>query len=114
MAGTRGKKITNEAGGQAYELDDEYRVLEEMKNTPKYWKKAKYEMIARLITLVPFNSSSLSAALTCDGVKTSLPSLKTEGMKSTMKKQRMMKMVPSNLEFKQGSQVKTENLSSSS
>ena len=54
LAGTRGKKITNEAGGQSYELDDGYRVLEEMKNTPKYWKKAKYEMIARLDNLGPF------------------------------------------------------------
>ena len=54
LAGTRGKKVTNEAGGQTYELDDGYRVLEEMKNTPKYWKKAKYEMIARLDNLGPF------------------------------------------------------------
>ena len=54
LAGTRGKKVTNEAGGQSYELDDGYRVLEDMKNTPKYWKKAKYEMIARLDNLGPF------------------------------------------------------------
>ena len=54
LAGTRGKKVINEAGGQTYELDDAYRVLEEMKNTPKYWKKAKYEMIARLDNLGPF------------------------------------------------------------
>ena len=54
LAGTRGKKITNENGGQSYELDDGYRVLEDIKMTPKYWKKAKYEMIARLDNLGPF------------------------------------------------------------
>ena len=41
---SQGKKITNEAGGQRYKLEDGYRVLRDMKNTPKYWKKAKYEM----------------------------------------------------------------------
>ena len=54
LAGTRGTKVTNQAGGQTYELDDGYRVLEDIKNTPRYWKKAKYEMIARLDNLGPF------------------------------------------------------------
>ena len=54
LAGTRGKKVSNEQGGQTYELEDGYRVLEDIKMTPKYWKKAKYEMIARLDNLGPF------------------------------------------------------------
>ena len=54
LAGTRGKKVNSEQGGQTYELDDGYRVLEDIKMTPKYWKKAKYEMIARLDNLGPF------------------------------------------------------------
>ena len=54
MAGTRGKKVSNEQGGQTYELEDGYRVLEDIKMTPNYWKKAKYEMIARLDNLGPF------------------------------------------------------------
>ena len=54
LAGTRGKKVTNEAGGQPYELGDGYRVLEDIKNTPKYWKKAKYELLARLDNLGTF------------------------------------------------------------
>lgn len=55
LAGTRGRRVTSEIGGQTYELDDGYRVLEEIKNTPIYWKKAKYEMIARLYNLGPFH-----------------------------------------------------------
>ena len=54
LAGTRGKKVKNENLGQSYELEDGYRVLEDIKNTPRYWKKAKYEMIARLDNLGPF------------------------------------------------------------
>merc|ERR1711888_60598 len=55
LAGTRGKKVSNEKGGQTYELKDGYRVLEDIKMTPNYWKKAKYEMIARLDNLGPFH-----------------------------------------------------------
>ena len=54
MVGIRGKKKNNQNGGQTYELEDGYRVLEDIKMTPKYWKKAKYEMIARLDNLGPF------------------------------------------------------------
>ena len=54
LIGTRGKKTSNENGGQAYELNDGYRVLEDIKQTPNYWKKAKYEMLARLDNLGPF------------------------------------------------------------
>ena len=35
-------------------LEDAHRVLENMKNTPRYWKQAKYEMLARLDNLGPF------------------------------------------------------------
>ena len=38
LAGTWGKKVTHQAGGQTYEFDDGYRVLEDIKNTPKYRK----------------------------------------------------------------------------
>ena len=40
---------------KSYVLEDGYRVLEDIKNTPRYWKKAKYEMIARLDNLGPFH-----------------------------------------------------------
>ena len=47
LAGTRGKK-TIKPGGISYELQDGYRVLEGIKNTPRYWKTAKYEIIAKI------------------------------------------------------------------
>ena len=55
MANTRGKEVTNEMGEKAYMLDDGYRVLDDIKNTPRYWKKAKHEMIAKLDNLGPFH-----------------------------------------------------------
>ena len=55
LANTRGKEVVNESGEKAYVLEDGYRVLEDIKNTPRYWKKAKYEMIARLDNLGPFH-----------------------------------------------------------
>ena len=42
-------------GEKAYMLDDGYRVLDDIKNTPRYWKKAKHEMLAKLDNLGPFH-----------------------------------------------------------
>ena len=55
LANTRGKEVVNEKGEKAYMLDDGYRVLDDIKNTPRYWKKAKHEMIAKLDNLGPFH-----------------------------------------------------------
>ena len=54
MAGTRGKQVTNKNGSTSYELTDAYRVLENVRNTPRYWKQAKYEMLAKLDNLGQF------------------------------------------------------------
>jgi len=54
LAGTRGRQVENKGGATSFELDDAYRVLENVKNTPKYWKQAKYEMLARLDNLGAF------------------------------------------------------------
>ena len=45
----------NVDGETTYQLDDAYRVLESIKNTPKYWKQAKYERLAKLDNLGPFH-----------------------------------------------------------
>ena len=37
-----------------YELDDGYTVLEDIKNTLRYWKKVRHEMIAKLDNLGAF------------------------------------------------------------
>ena len=47
--------MTAADGSTSYELNDEFRVLESMKNTPKYWQKAKYEILAKLDNFGPFN-----------------------------------------------------------
>ena len=35
-------------------LDDPYSVLDDIKQTPRYWKKAKYEMLSKLDNLGAF------------------------------------------------------------
>ena len=55
LAGARGKKVTKADGSVSYQLDDEYRVLEKIKNTPGYWRTAKYEMLAKLDNFGPFH-----------------------------------------------------------
>ena len=55
LANTRGKEVMDENGRKSYILEDGYRVLDNIKNTPRYWKQAKYEMIAKLDNLGPFH-----------------------------------------------------------
>ena len=55
IANTRGKEVINENGEKEYVLEDGYRVLDNIKNTPKYCKQAKYEMLAKLDNLGPFH-----------------------------------------------------------
>ena len=54
LAGTRGKKVVDGNGGVSYELNDGYMVLENIRNTPRYWRKFKYEMMAKLENLGAF------------------------------------------------------------
>ena len=54
ITGTRGKRVDNGQGQVTYELEDGYTVLDDVKNTPRYWKKAKYEMLAKLENLGGF------------------------------------------------------------
>ena len=37
----KGKKNVSSDGSKTYELDDAFAVLDNVKGTPKYWKKAK-------------------------------------------------------------------------
>ena len=73
MAGTRGKQLAGEGGFKTYELEDAYRVLENIKNTPKYWKQVKYEMLAKLDDLGPFQLLFTLSCADMQGMKTSLP-----------------------------------------
>ena len=51
---SRGRKTKNDEGNTMYTLNDPYTVFDNVKNTPKYWQKYKYEMIAKLENLGPF------------------------------------------------------------
>ena len=51
----RGKSNVEENGTKTFSLNDPYSVLDNIKNTPKYWQKARYELIARLENLGAFN-----------------------------------------------------------
>ena len=52
--GIRGKKKVTPEGNTTFELNDEFRALENIKNTPTYWRKAKYEILAKLENEGPF------------------------------------------------------------
>ena len=51
----RGKSSAQGDGTFIYNLEDPCSVLENIKNTPKYWQKARNELIARLENLGPFS-----------------------------------------------------------
>ena len=53
--GRRGQKQISGEGQVSYELHDEFRVMEGMKNTPKYWQKMKLEILAKIDNLGPFH-----------------------------------------------------------
>ena len=55
MSYSRGKEINNKNGIKTLKLDDPYAVLDDIKQTPRYWKKAKYEMFAKLDNFGPFH-----------------------------------------------------------
>ena len=50
-----GRKNVNAAGATKYELEDAFTTFEGIKNTPKYWQKVKFEMIAKLENIGPFH-----------------------------------------------------------
>ena len=55
LVGSRGKEVNGEDGTKSYQLDDEFRVLETIPNSPKYWQRMKYEILAKIENLGPFH-----------------------------------------------------------
>ena len=41
-------------GTTTYTLDDAWSVLDNVKNTPRYWQKTRLELLARISNLGPF------------------------------------------------------------
>ena len=54
ICGTRGKKTVSKDGQVSYQLQDVYRFMEGVPNTPKYWEKCKFELLSKLDNLGPF------------------------------------------------------------
>ena len=54
IAFKRGKATTSTDGMTSYSLEDPYSVLDNVKNTPRYWQKMRYELMARLENLGAF------------------------------------------------------------
>ena len=50
----RGKISVSDTGQKSYSLEDGFSVFDKISNTPAYWKTAKYEMLAKLENLGPF------------------------------------------------------------
>ena len=50
----RGRETRGEDGKPTYHLEDGFSVFDKISNTPKYWKTAKYEMLAKLDNLGPW------------------------------------------------------------
>ena len=50
----RGTKSMSNSGQNVYSLKDGFSVFDCISNTPTYWKKAKYEMMAKLDNHGPF------------------------------------------------------------
>ena len=51
----RGRRTTDKDGKHEYDLDDAFTTFDGVKNTPKYWQKVKYDMIAKLENNGPFH-----------------------------------------------------------
>ena len=51
----RGKKSFSKDGKVIMDLDDATMVMDNIKNTPKFWQKARYKLNAKLENLGPFD-----------------------------------------------------------
>ena len=51
----RGQKSFNKEGTLQYKLEDAFTTFDGVTNTPRYWQKVKYDMIAKLENIGPFN-----------------------------------------------------------
>ena len=54
LSGTRGHRVEMADGKSQFTLEDECRVIESVPMSPKYWNRKKYEVLAKLDNLGPF------------------------------------------------------------
>ena len=51
---SHGKETNNTDGVKTLKMEDRYAVFDAIKQTQRYWKKAKHEMLAKLDNFGPF------------------------------------------------------------
>ena len=51
---SRGKETSSSEGVKTLKMEDPFAVLDDIKQTPRYWKKAKFEIFAKLDNFGPF------------------------------------------------------------
>ena len=51
----KGKVNVSNDGSKSYKLEDAYSVLDNVKGTPKFWKKAKMEILGKIDNFGPFH-----------------------------------------------------------
>ena len=54
LTGMKGRRTFGPDGQVTYQLEDPCAVFEKVKGTPKYWQRAKFEIIAKLENIGPF------------------------------------------------------------
>ena len=54
ISGYRGKKETDEEGQVSYKMKNPFVVFDKIPNTPKYWQNVKFEMLAKMENMGPF------------------------------------------------------------
>jgi len=54
LTGMKGKRSVGPGGQVSYQLEDPCSVFEKIPGTPKYWQRVKYEIIAKLENIGPF------------------------------------------------------------
>ena len=54
LTGMKGKRSAGPGGLVSYQLEDPCSVFEKIPGTPKYWQRVKYEIIAKLENIGPF------------------------------------------------------------
>ena len=54
LTGMKGKRSIGGGGHVVYQLEDPCAVFEKIPGTPKYWQRVRYEIIAKLENLGPF------------------------------------------------------------
>ena len=54
ISGYRGKKETDQEGHISYKIKNPFIVFDKIPNTPKYWQNVKFEMLAKMENMGPF------------------------------------------------------------